>query len=39
MSVYVGEEWSEGEADILRRYFTNLDGPVFAQLTLNGKGI
>jgi thymidylate synthase ThyX len=34
MSVYVGEEWSEGEADILRRYFTNLDGPVFALVNL-----
>src|SRR5215207_8654915 len=34
MTVYVGEEWSEGEADILRRYFTNLDGPVFALVNL-----
>jgi thymidylate synthase ThyX len=30
MSVYVAEEFTAGEADILRRYFTNLDGPVFA---------
>ncbi len=34
MSVYVTEEFSEGEADILRRYFTNLDGPVFALVNL-----
>jgi thymidylate synthase ThyX len=34
MTVYVGEEWTEGEADILRRYFTNLDGPVFALVNL-----
>jgi thymidylate synthase ThyX len=32
--VYVTEEFSEGEADILRRYFTNLDGPVFALVNL-----
>ena len=34
MSVYVGEEFSPSEADILRRYFTNLDGPVFALVNL-----
>ena len=34
MSVYVAEDWSTGEADILRRYFTNLDGPVFALVNL-----
>ncbi len=31
---YVAEEWTAGEADILRRYFTNLDGPVFALVNL-----
>ena len=30
MSVYVAEEFNAEEADILRRYFTNLYGPVFA---------
>ena len=35
MTVYVAEECSaEEEADILRRYFTNLDGPVFALVNL-----
>ena len=34
MSVYVAEEFSAEEADILRRYFTNLDGPVFALVNL-----
>lgn len=34
MSVYVAEQWSEAEADILRRYFTNLDQPVFALVNL-----
>lgn len=34
MTVYVAEEFSEAEADILRRYFTNLDGPVFALVNL-----
>ena len=28
------EEFTAGEADILRRYFTNLDGPVFALVNL-----
>ncbi len=31
---YVAEEWTPGEAEILRRYFTNLDGPVFALVNL-----
>ncbi len=34
VSVYVAEEFSAEEADILRRYFTNLDGPVFALVNL-----
>src|SRR5579872_7366493 len=32
--LYAVEEWSEDEADILRRYFTSLDGPVFALVNL-----
>jgi thymidylate synthase ThyX len=34
VTVYVPEEFSSDEADILRRYFTNLDGPVFALVNL-----
>ena len=34
MTVYVAEEFTPEEADILRRYFTNLDGPVFALVNL-----
>jgi thymidylate synthase ThyX len=34
VTVYVAEEFSPGESDILRRYFTNLDGPVFALVNL-----
>ena len=34
MTVYVPETFTPGEADILRRYFTNLDGPVFALVNL-----
>ena len=34
MSVYVAEEFTAEEADILRRYFTNLYGPVFALVNL-----
>jgi thymidylate synthase ThyX len=34
MSVYVAEEFSPDEEDILRRYFTNLDRPVFALVNL-----
>ena len=28
--IYAVEQWTEEEGEILRRYFTNLDGPVFA---------
>ncbi len=31
---YVAEEWTAEEAEVLRRYFTNLDGPVFALVNL-----
>jgi len=31
---YETEEWTADEADILRRYFTNLEGPVFALVNL-----
>ncbi len=34
MTVYIGEDFTEDEQDILRRYFTNLDGPVFALVNL-----
>jgi thymidylate synthase ThyX len=34
MTVYVAEEWSPEESDVLRRYFTNLDSPVFALVNL-----
>ncbi len=34
MTVYVAEEFTSEEADILRRYFTNLDQPVFALVNL-----
>jgi thymidylate synthase ThyX len=34
VTVYVAEEYSDEEADVLRRYFTNLDGPVFALVNL-----
>ncbi len=34
MTVYIAEEFSATEADILRRYFTNLDQPVFALVNL-----
>ncbi|HEY5153887.1 MAG TPA: FAD-dependent thymidylate synthase [Acidimicrobiales bacterium] len=34
MTVYVAEEFSQEEADVLRRYFTNLDEPVFALVNL-----
>src|SRR5258708_6683237 len=34
MTVYVAEDFEPDEADILRRYFTNLDGPVFALVNL-----
>jgi thymidylate synthase ThyX len=31
---YVAERFTDAEADVLRRYFTNLDGPVFALVNL-----
>src|ERR671919_85923 len=34
MTVYVSEDFTPSEADVLRRYFTNLDGPVFALVNL-----
>ena len=34
MHPYVAEEFTEAEAEILRRYFTNLEGPVFALVNL-----
>ncbi|HLT15968.1 MAG TPA: FAD-dependent thymidylate synthase [Acidimicrobiales bacterium] len=34
MTVYIAEEFTADEADVLRRYFTNLDGPVFALVNL-----
>ncbi len=34
MTVYVAEDFAPHEADVLRRYFTNLDGPVFALVNL-----
>ena len=34
VAVYVPETFTSDEADVLRRYFTNLDGPVFALVNL-----
>jgi thymidylate synthase ThyX len=34
MTLYVPEDFTGEEADVLRRYFTNLDGPVFALVNL-----
>ena len=34
MTVYIAEDFTADEADILRRYFTNLDQPVFALVNL-----
>lgn len=34
MSAYIAEEFDDDEADVLRRYFTNLDEPVFALVNL-----
>ena len=34
MSAYVTEEFTPNEQDVLRRYFTNLDRPVFALVNL-----
>jgi thymidylate synthase ThyX len=32
--IYEVEQWTDEEAEILRRYFTNLDAPVFALVNL-----
>jgi thymidylate synthase ThyX len=32
--MYAKEHWTPQEAEVLRRYFTNLDGPVFALVNL-----
>ncbi len=34
MLPYASENWTDDEAEVLRRYFTNLDGPVFAVTNL-----
>ncbi|MGH9225121.1 MAG: FAD-dependent thymidylate synthase [Acidimicrobiales bacterium] len=34
MYPYVEEQWTDAEADVLRRYVTNLEGPVFALVNL-----
>ncbi len=34
MTVYIAEDFTPDEGDVLRRYFTNLDGPVFALVNL-----
>jgi thymidylate synthase ThyX len=34
MHLYATEDWTDDEAEILRRYVTNLDGPVFALVNL-----
>src|SRR5688572_9001926 len=34
VSLYVPEDFTREESDVLRRYFTNLDGPVFALVNL-----
>jgi len=34
VTVYVPEDFTSDEEDVLRRYFTNLDGPVFALVNL-----
>src|SRR5579863_5674394 len=34
MHAYVAEEFTDAEIAVLRRYFTNLDGPVFALVNL-----
>ena len=34
VSVYIAEDWTTEESDVLRRYFTNLDQPVFALVNL-----
>src|SRR6202044_2905556 len=34
MHAYVAEEFTDAEVAVLRRYFTNLEGPVFALVNL-----
>ena len=34
MTVYVPDDFTSDESDVLRRYFSNLDGPVFALVNL-----
>src|SRR5271167_736106 len=34
MELYAVEDWTDAEAEILCRYFTNLEGPVFALVNL-----
>ena len=34
MTFYAAEQFDPNEEDILRRYFTNLDQPVFALVNL-----
>ncbi|MBW3536220.1 MAG: FAD-dependent thymidylate synthase [Actinobacteria bacterium] len=34
MLPYAAEAWTDEESEVLRRYFTNLDGPVFAVTNL-----
>ena len=34
MLPYASENWTDDEAEVLRRYFTNLEGPVFAVTNL-----
>jgi len=34
VSLYIAEEFTDEESNVLRRYFTNLDGPVFALVNL-----
>ncbi len=34
MNTYASEDFTESESDVLRRYFTNLDQPVFALVNL-----
>src|ERR1700730_907613 len=34
MHLYATEEWTDDEAEVLRRYVSNLDGPVFALVNL-----
>ena len=34
MTVYIPESFTDSESDVLKRYFTNLDSPVFALVNL-----